>query len=51
MKKIISIALVLMLVLSLSVVAFAAPTDGTITIHTTSKSTTYKIYKLMDLEK
>ena len=50
MKRIISITLVLMLVLSLSVVAFAAPTDGTITIHTTSKSTTYKIYKLMDLE-
>ena len=49
MKRIISLALVLMLVLSLSVTAFAAD-DGTITIHTTSADTTYTIYKLMDLE-
>ena len=49
MKKIIAIVLALVLILSLSVTAFAAA-DGTITINTTSKSTTYKIFKLMDLE-
>ena len=50
MKKIISLVLALMLVASLSVTAFAAGETGSITINGVSESTTYKIYKLLDLE-
>ena len=50
MKKIISIALALMLVVSLSVAAFAANETGSITINGVSDANTYEIYKLLDLE-
>ena len=50
MKKIISLFLALMLIASLSVTAFAAEETGSITINGVSTSTTYEIYKLLDLE-
>ena len=50
MKKIISIALALMLVVSLSVAVFAANETGSITINGVSDVNTYEIYKLLDLE-
>lgn len=50
MKKIISIALALMMLASLSVAAFAAGETGSITINGVSTSNTYEIYKLLDLE-
>lgn len=51
MKKIISIALVLLLVFSLTLTSFAAPaTNGTITINGVSEDTTYAIYQLLILE-
>lgn len=50
MKRIFSIALAVMLLLSLSVTAFGATTDGTITINGISDNTTYAIYRLLDLE-
>ena len=50
MKKIISVILSLMLIASLSVTAFAAGETGSITINGVNTSTTYKIYKLLDLE-
>ena len=50
MKKIISVILSLMLIASLSVTAFAAGETGSITINGVSTGTTYKIYKLLDLE-
>ena len=50
MKKIISIVLALMLIASLSVTAFAAGETGSITINGVSASTTYEVYKLLDLE-
>ena len=50
MKKIISVILSLMLIASLSVTAFAAEETGSITINGVSESTTYEIYKLLDLE-
>jgi len=49
MKKIISLALVLLLVCSMPLMAFAAET-GSITINGVSEDTVYKIYKLLDLE-
>ena len=50
MKKIISLLLTLMLVASLSVSVFADGETGSITIKGVSESTTYEIYKLLDLE-
>ncbi|MBQ7001610.1 MAG: SpaH/EbpB family LPXTG-anchored major pilin [Oscillospiraceae bacterium] len=50
MKKLISLLLALMMVLSLATVAFAAGETGSITINGISEDTTYEIYKLMDLE-
>ena len=50
MKKIISVILSLMLIASLSVTAFAAGETGSITINGVGGSTTYEIYKLLDLE-
>ncbi len=50
MKKIISVILSLMLIASLSVTAFAAEETGSIIINGVSESTTYEIYKLLDLE-
>ncbi len=50
MKKIISLALVLLLVASVSVTAFAAGETGSITINGIASDTTYEIYKLLDLE-
>ena len=52
MKRIISIALSIVLALCLSLTAFAANTrtDGTITINGISEDTEYAIYKLLDLE-
>ena len=49
MKKIISIALALMMLASLSVAVFAAGETGSITINGVSTSNTYEIYKLLDL--
>ena len=50
MKKIVSMLLVLMLVASLSAVAFAAEETGSITINGVSEGNTYEIYRLLDLE-
>ena len=50
MKKIISVILSLMLIASLSVAAFAAGETGSITINGVGESTTYEIYRLLDLE-
>ncbi len=50
MKKIISLAIVLALVLSLSVSAFAAGEKGSITINGASEENTYEIYRIMDLK-
>ena len=51
MKKLISLTLVLMLLVSLSIGVLAAPpADGTITINGVSAGTTYEIYRLLDLE-
>ena len=49
MKKLISLALVLLLVCSMPLMAFAAET-GSITINGVAEDTTYKIYQLLDLE-
>ena len=49
MKKLISIALAVMLILSLATVAFAAD-PGSITISGASSGNTYTIYKMLDLE-
>ena len=50
MKKIISIAIALMMLASLTVAVFAAGETGSITINGVSDTTTYEIYKLLDLE-
>jgi fimbrial isopeptide formation D2 family protein/LPXTG-motif cell wall-anchored protein len=50
MKKIISIAIALMMLASLTVAVFAAGETGSITINGVSNTTTYEIYKLLDLE-
>ena len=51
MKKLISIALAIMLIASLCSTVFAdEPTTGSITINGVSDGTTYAIYKLLDLE-
>ena len=50
MKKIISLALVVILAMSLATAAFAAETNGSITINGISTGNVYEIYKLMDLE-
>lgn len=50
MKKIISMILALMLIASLSVAVFAAEETGSITINGVGESTTYEIYRLLDLE-
>ena len=50
MKKFISILLTLIMVLSLSVTAFADGETGSITINGVSTDNTYSIYKLLDLE-
>ena len=48
MKKFLSILMVLTLVLSMSVTAFAANTTGSITITNATKDQTYTVYKLFD---
>jgi len=50
MKKVLSLILVLMLIASLSVTAFAAEEKGSITINGVSSENTYEIYRLLDLE-
>ena len=50
MKKITALILALMMILSLSVTAFAADETGSITINGVSEGTKYHIYQLMDLE-
>ena len=51
MKKIIALLLALMMLASLAVTAFANEAEtGTITINGIGADTTYKIYKLLDLE-
>ena len=50
MKKIISIAIALMLLASMTVAVFAAGETGSITINGVSTTNTYEIYKLLDLE-
>lgn len=49
MKRLFALLLTLMMVASLSINAFAAET-GSITINGVSETTTYEIYKLLDLE-
>ena len=48
MKKFLSIVMVAVLVLALSITAFAANTNGSITVTNATKNTTYKIYKIFD---
>ena len=51
MKKLITLALSLVLIAALSITVFAAgETTGSITINGVSADTTYEIYKLLDLE-
>jgi len=50
MKKLISVALAIMLLASVCTVAFAADPTGSITINGVREGTTYSIYKLLDLE-
>lgn len=50
MKKLISVLLVVMLVASMSVAAFAAEETGSITINGVSEGNTYSVYRLLDLE-
>ena len=50
MKKIISVAIALMMLASLTVAVFAAGETGSITINGISSDNTYEIYKLLDLE-
>ncbi len=50
MKRLISIALILLLVCSMPIMAFAANEEGSITINGVAENTTYKIYQLLDLE-
>lgn len=49
MKKIISLILALMLIVSLPVVAFAAEEPGSITINNVREGNVYEIYKMLDL--
>lgn len=49
MKKLISIALAIMLIASLCTVAFAAEATGSITINGISEGNTYEIYRLLNL--
>lgn len=49
MKKLISIALAIMLIMSLATMAFADEPTGSITINNTVKTHTYTIYKMLDL--
>ena len=48
MKKFLSILMVLTMILSLSVTAFAADTDGSITITNATINETYAVYKIFD---
>lgn len=50
MKKLISLLLALMMVLSLATVAFAAGETGSITINGVSSDVKYDLYQLLDLE-
>ena len=50
MKRIISLTIALLLIVSLTATAFAAGETGSITINGVSTSNTYEIYKLLDLE-
>lgn len=49
MKKLISLILVVMLVASMSVAAFAAEEPGSITINNVREGNVYEIYKMLDL--
>ena len=49
MKKIISLILVLMLIVSLSATAFAEEETGSITINGVNENNTYEVYRLLDL--
>ena len=48
MKKFLSILMVLVMILSFSVTAFAADTDGSITITNATINETYAVYKIFD---
>ena len=50
MKKLISLLLAMMMILSLAVAASAADETGSITINGVGEDVTYEIYKLLDLE-
>ncbi len=50
MKKLVSLLLALVLVCTMSIVAFAADADGSITINGVHEDAVYEIYKLLDLE-
>ncbi|MBR6676751.1 MAG: SpaH/EbpB family LPXTG-anchored major pilin [Clostridia bacterium] len=50
MKRLISIALTMLLVFSLTLTAMAADEKGSITINGITEDTTYAIYQLLDLE-
>lgn len=50
MKKLISIAIVLVMLMTLSVSVFAEETDGSITINGVNSDTKYAIYRLLILE-
>ena len=50
MKRLFALALALIMVLSLSAVAFADEATGSITINGVSDGNTYEVYKLLDLE-
>ena len=50
MKKMFALILALVMVFSMAATAFAAEEKGSITVNGVSVGTTYKIYKLLDLE-
>ena len=50
MKKLITLLAVLTLALAMAVPAFAASSTGTITIDNAVTGTTYKAYRIFDLE-
>ena len=50
MKKLVSLLLAMMLVFSLAATAFAAEETGSITINGVGETTTYEVYRMLDLE-